>query len=186
MRYASRLTMTAGGLLALAFAASGCAGRSAPQAVGGAENFVLTTTSSAADPVYQVRASGAFAAKGTFASVRTGPDESMVRFPGGTFIMTHPLSSVRFTVQSLNKHSCAAVLERTGTFTLSSGTGAYAGITGYGTDAARFSATLPRRADGKCAVSGKALRKAVSAGPAGLAAPVIRTTGSLVIPPKAS
>lgn len=177
MRRSSRLTSTLGSLLGLALAltAAGCATSDQTPAVGGAEHFLLTSTSSVAAPAYLVRASGAFAAKGTLPA--SGQSASVVKFPRGTFVLTHPLAGLHVAVRSLNKRTCAAVLVQSGTFTLSSGTGAYAGITGYGTDQASITALLPRRPDGSCNTSGKARRAA------GSAATVIEASGSVLIPP---
>ena len=108
MRHALRLTTTAGGLLALALLAAACsASSSTTQPIGGAETFILTSTSAVADPAYLVTAAGAFAAKGTLAALGAG--KSTVKFGDGTFIMARPVAGVHVVVRSLSRRTCAAV-----------------------------------------------------------------------------
>lgn len=177
MRHALRLTTTAGGLLALALLAAACsASSSTTQPIGGAETFILTSTSAVADPAYLVTAAGAFAAKGTLAALGAG--KSTVKFGDGTFIMARPVAGVHVVVRSLSRRTCAAVLVETGTYTVGSGTGRYIGISGYGTEKARFTAMLPRRGGGKCDTSRTALMLAASP-----ARTIVRGTGTVLIPP---
>ncbi len=175
MPHALRLTTTAGGLLALALSAAACAaGGNGTQAIGGPETFVLTSTSAVAYPAYLVTASGAFAAKGTLAAM--APGQSTAKFRDGTFVLTHPVNDVRVAVRSLNHRTCAAVLDQTGTYTIGSGTGKYRGISGYGTETARFTATLPRAKSGRCDIS-----KAMAV--PSPAHTIVRGTGTVLIPP---
>jgi|HubBroStandDraft_5_1064220.scaffolds.fasta_scaffold11998_4 hypothetical protein len=173
-----RLRLRAGGVLAIT-AVAGLAGCSAHVKVAreGTETFVLSTDSAASNPDYSATASGLFADRGTFPGIGDGRNASMAKLAGGTFVVTHPSADAKTTLQTVNSHSCAVVFEQRGTFTVGRGTGAYKGITGYGTDTARFTGVLPKDADGKCDTS-------ASASPVqGSTHSVITATGSILIPP---
>jgi hypothetical protein len=115
----------------------------------GNERLVLRSAASSLNPVYAVSASGVFAGAGTLPGIGDGRNESMARFSDGTFIVTHPVQDQKTTVQQVDSRTCAMIVDQTGTYTIGRGTGAYKGITGYGTDLADFTGTLPRR-NGKC------------------------------------
>jgi hypothetical protein len=136
---------------------AGCVATHATAAREGNETFVLHSDSASSNPDFSVTASGLFAASGTFPGIGNGQDQSLARLPGGTFVVTHPVKAEKTTLQSVNSKTCRARFDQTGTFTVANGTGAYKGITGYGTDTSDFTATLPREHDGKCDESSNAV-----------------------------
>jgi len=166
------------GLLAAAAAAAlaGCSAHPTSAARGGNERFVLRSDASSVNPVYKVSASGVFSASGTFPGIGDGRDQSLARFPDGTFVVTHPASDLKPTVHDMDSRTCAMILDETGTFTVGGGTGAYKGITGYGSDTAQFTGTLPRR-NGKCDTSATAVPVP------GTAHAVIVARGAILLPP---
>jgi hypothetical protein len=177
-----RAAMSAVALLGLA-AAAGCSKAGAgtgdeTAARGGAETFVLTTSSSAPNPAYAITAAGVFAAKGTLTGIGAGQNSSLAKVAGGSFVMSHPVQDEKVTHRTLSTRTCAVLLKQTGSFTLSKGTGDYAGLTGYGTDNGTFTATLPRKKDGACNTSSKAQPVA------GSLHVTIRASGTLLIPPR--
>jgi hypothetical protein len=151
--------LRAGALAAVPVAAviAGCSATHATAARYGNETFVLSTDSASSNPDFSVTASGLFAATGTFPGIGNGQNQSLARLPGGTFVVTHPAKDEKTTVQSVNASTCKIRFDQKGTFTVGKGTGAYKGITGYGTDTSVFTATLPRTTDGKCDESSKAV-----------------------------
>jgi len=182
MQQLLRAALTAAGLAGLA-AAAGCttAGASAGPyggARGGAETLVLTTRSDGPDPVYSVAATGVFKATGRATGIGNGQNTSLVTLPGGTFRISHPVKAEHAGNRALNKKTCAVVLTETGSFTLSKGTGSYLGLTGYGTDHGRFTATLPRRKNGACNTSDSV--QPVS----GSVTEVITAPATILIPPR--
>ena len=180
MRHTPRLTLTVSALLAVSAVAAGCSSAGATQARArfGTETFVLATTSAAVNPDYGLRASGLFAGAGTMPGIGSGENSSVARLPGGTFIVSHPASDEKVTSQSVNPHTCVAVLRQSGTYSIGHGTGTFAGMTGYGTDTGTITARLPRHAGGSCDTS-------TSARPvAGSVHAVITMTGRVLIPPR--
>ena len=153
------LRLRAGGLatVSVAVVVAGCGAIHATAAREGAETFVLSTDSASSNPDFSVTASGLFSATGTFPGIGNGQNQSLARLPGGTFVVTHPVSDEKTTLQSVNSKTCRVRLDQTGTFTVAKGTGAYTGITGYGTDTSDFTATLPRGQDGSCDESSHAV-----------------------------
>jgi hypothetical protein len=136
---------------------AGCAVTHATAAREGTETFVLRSDSASSNPDFSATASGLFAASGTFPGIGNGQNQSLARLPGGTFVVTHPVKDEKTTLQSVNSKTCKVRFDQTGTFTVAKGTGAYKGITGYGTDTSDFTATLPRDHDGKCDESSSAV-----------------------------
>src|ERR1700684_2247204 len=114
-----RPRLQAGGLLACAVVAgvTGCAAH-ANIARGGTETFVLSSDSSASNPDYLGTASGVFSDKGTFPGIGNGHNASMSKLSGGTFVVTHPASAAKTTLQTVNSRTCAVILEQRGTFSL--------------------------------------------------------------------
>lgn len=178
MHHQLRLPVQACGLLttATALVLAGCSAHATSAAREGNETFVLRSDSSSANPVYSVTASGVFPATGTFPGIGDGRNQSIARFPAGTFVVTHPVSDQKTTVQQMDSHSCAVIVDQKGSFTVGRGTGAYKGITGYGTDTMDFTGTLPKR-NGKCDTSPNALPVK------GTAHSVIVAKGAILLPP---
>ena len=122
-------------------------------------------------------ASGVFSAAGTFPGIGDGRNQSIARFPGGTFIVTHPAAGAKTTRQTMNSHTCAVVFDQKGTFTVAKGTGAYKGISGYGTDTVGFRGVLPKGRNGKCDTSASAVPVK------GSTHAVIMAKGEILLPP---
>jgi hypothetical protein len=177
MLLSTRPLSLAAALLAVAAATAACGARAQTAARDGAEEFVLTTTSSAANPVYKMAALGVFKDQGTLDGIGNGQAESLAKLRHGTFVVSHPTANQKVIHESVNPRTCQVVLEERGTFTIDRGTGAYQGITGYGSDKIAGRARLPRGAGGKCDTSASAL--AVS----GTAKTAITANGSVLLPP---
>jgi hypothetical protein len=154
---------------------AGCAAHHTP-ARGGNEKFVLRSDSWLGDPVYAARASGVFSDSGTFPGIGNGRNQSLARLSGGTFVLTHPATAEKITLRQTDSRTCAVVIDQKGSYTVGRGTGAYKGITGYGTFTADYRGVLPRR-NGKCDTS----RGAVPV--KGSTHAVIIGTGALLLPP---
>jgi hypothetical protein len=103
------------------------AGASARPAVSGTEHFQLMTTS-ATSKTSSIIATGVFTAGGT--DTRTTNSTDTVAFPTGTFVITHSKGT---GTQSFNPKTCLLKVNMKGTYSLGSGTGAYANISGSGT-----------------------------------------------------
>jgi hypothetical protein len=116
----------------------------------GTLRFVLTTRSTAANPVYRAVASGVFAATGTMQATSAASNAPLkARFPNGTFLVNE-VSPGRQS-GTVNPSTCAAIYTETGLkYKLTSGTGSYKGISGSGTANLRFTGTLPKLSNGKC------------------------------------
>jgi hypothetical protein len=171
-----RLRGSAAALLTSVVALAGCSAHATSAAREGNEKFVLRSDTSSLNPVYAVTASGVFAGTGTFPGIGDGRNQSMARFSDGTFIVTHPARDQKTTVQQVDSRTCAMIVDQTGTYTIGRGTGAYKGITGYGTATADFTGTLPRR-NGKCDTSAAAVPVK------GTAHAVIVAKGAILLPP---
>ena len=173
------LRLRAGGLVTVSVTAviAGCVPIHSTAAREGTETFVLRSDSASGNPDFSVTASGLFSAVGTLPGVGNGQNQSVARLPGGTFVVIHPVRDEKTTLQSVNSTTCRVRLDQTGTFTVAKGTGAYAGITGYGTDTSDFTATLPRTQDGECDESSHAVPVK------GSTRAVITDRASLLLPP---
>ena len=154
---------------------AGCSAHATP-ARGGNEKFVLRSDSWPGNPDYAASASGVFADTGTFPGIGNGRDQSLARLSGGTFVLTHPATQEQTTRQQTDSRTCSVVLDQKGSFTVGRGTGAYKGITGYGTFSADYTGVLPRR-NGKCDTSAGALPVK------GSTHAVIIGTGAVLLPP---
>ena len=73
----------------------------------------------------------------------------ILNFRHGSFRLVHPESDATF-VPHINKRTCFATFDEKGTFTVSHGTGRYAGIKGTGSYTAHGSAVLARTTSGAC------------------------------------
>jgi hypothetical protein len=169
--------LLAGALLAGAGGTAGCAARAQSSVRAGAEELVLSTDSGASNPDYKLLVYGVFRGTGTSVGIGNGQNQSLAMMPGGTFVVSHPVADLRVRHQSVNPRSCEIVVEQTGTFTVSRGTGAFRGITGYGTETVVYRARLRRGPGGKC----KPSRSGAAVG--GTASTEIRALGSVLLPP---
>ena len=96
-------------------------------AVSGTEHFQLMTTS-ATSKTSSLIASGVFTAGGT--NTNTSNSTATAKFANGTFVITHSKGT---GTQSFNPKTCLLKANLTGTYSLGSGTGAYANLSGSGT-----------------------------------------------------
>lgn len=169
------LPKAAAALAAVASAALFTAGWSSG-GTSGTQSFVLTTRSTAPNPVYHAVASGVFSATGTMQATSTASNAPLkARFPGGTF-MVDEVSPGRQS-GTINPSTCAAVYTDTGLkYKISNGTGKYKGITGSGTATLKFTGTLPKLSNGKC-------NESTNATPvAGTAYSVVHASGPVTLP----
>ncbi|HEY2306762.1 MAG TPA: hypothetical protein VGI05_12860 [Streptosporangiaceae bacterium] len=107
---------------------AGLAAASAHTAVSGTENFQMMTTSGTS-PTASVIASGVFTAPGVDHENQSNNTAKFV-FSNGTVSLKH---SPGTGTQAMNPKTCLLTVNFHGTYTLTGGTGAYAGITGSGT-----------------------------------------------------
>jgi hypothetical protein len=172
----ARILPKAGAVLA---AAASTALLSAPWASAsstGTQSFVLTTRSTASNPVYQAVASGVFSATGTMRATSTASTAPLkATFPKGTFLLNE--ESAGKESGTINPSTCAAVYTDTGLkYKITSGTGSYKGITGSGTASLKFTGTLPKLSNGKCSESSSATPVA------GTALSVVHASGPVTLP----
>lgn len=106
--------------------AAGAVPRTGP-AVSGTGHFQVMSTS-ATSKQSSIIATGVFTAGGTTTSTSTAT--STATFPTGTFVLTHSKGT---GTQSFNPKTCLLKVNLKGTYSLGSGTGAYAHISGSGT-----------------------------------------------------
>ena len=129
-----------------ALAATGLTAASASQAAGssGFEHFQLVTTSAASNAPESIIASGAFTAGGVN---HPGNKVDTAMFPNGTFKIAHSngTGTPRF-----NAKTCLGTIVLNGTYRLSGGTGAYAGISGHGIYRLNILIVSARNSAGKC------------------------------------
>ena len=129
-----------------AMAATGLTAASASQAAGssGTEFFQLMNATVANNAPSSIIARGVFTAGGVD---HPGDKVDRVVFPDGTFKIAHSggTGTPRF-----NPKTCLAVFALNGTYRLSGGTGAYAGISGHGIYRLNIMFVAARNAAGKC------------------------------------
>jgi hypothetical protein len=142
----------------------------------GTQSFVLSTHSTAANPVYTAVATGVFSATGTAQATSTASNAPLkASFPGGTFEISQVTAGKQ--TGTINPSTCAAVYTDSGLkYKLGSGTGKYTGITGSGTANLKFTGTLPKLSNGKC-------NESTTATPiAGTAYSVVHASGPVTLP----
>ena len=164
----TRLAVTAGAVAAAGVIAMGGAAvaSAAPHpGVSGTETFQLMGTS-ARSSKFSAIAQGVFTAGGT--QTRSSNTSSTETFPTGTVTIKHSRGTGS---QHLNPVTCLLTINLHGTFSLSGGTGAYAGITGSGTY--KLTALgVANKVAGKCSL--KAVPQAFQQ--------VVLATGSVTLP----
>jgi hypothetical protein len=131
--------------IAGALAATGLTAASASAAgSSGFEYFQLVNATVANNAPTSIIARGTFTAGGVD---HPGNTVDTVVFPDGTFKITHSngTGTPRF-----NPRTCLGVFALNGTYTLSGGTGAYAGITGHGIYRLSITEVAARNSAGKC------------------------------------
>ena len=129
-----------------AMAATGLTAASASQAAGssGFEHFQLVNTNPANNAPSSIIARGLFTAGGID---HPGSKVDTVVFPNGTFKIAHSngTGTPRF-----NAKTCLGTIVLNGTYRLSGGTGAYAGISGHGIYRLNILIVSARNSAGKC------------------------------------
>jgi hypothetical protein len=120
------MAAAAASIAATGITAASAAPRTGP-AVSGTEHFQLMSTS-ATSKTSSIIATGVFTAGGT--DTRTSSSTATETFPTGTFVITHSKGT---GTQSFNPKTCLLKVNLKGTYSLGSGTGAYANISGSGT-----------------------------------------------------
>jgi hypothetical protein len=142
----------------------------------GTQTFVLTTRSTAANPVYQAVATGVISATGTMQATSTAASAPLkATFPKGTFMLNEETAGKQSG--TINPSTCAAVYTDSNLkYKISNGTGSYKGISGSGTANLKFTGTLPKLSNGKC-------NESTSATPvAGTALSVVHASGPVTLP----
>ena len=124
-------------------AASAASPAGARPGVSGTEHFSVMTTSPTSTRDSAI-ATGVFTAGGVDISGRT---VDTLKFPGGTFKVNHGAAHGK---QTLNPKTCLFTASETGTYTISSGTGIYTGISGQGTAKISILAIAARNSKGQC------------------------------------
>jgi len=122
------MAIAAAGAIATSGVMTAAAVPASPRAaVSGTEHFQIMSTS-ATSKTSSLVAYGVFTAGGT--DTRTTSSTDTATFANGTFVITHHRSS---GTQSFNPTTCLFKITESGTYSLGSGTGAYAHISGSGT-----------------------------------------------------
>jgi hypothetical protein len=137
-------SMLAAGAIALSGIAVAAAAPHATQAgTSGIEHFQIMSTSATATKD-TVIVYGLFTAGGV--DITTSNTTDTFKFPDGTIKVRH---SPGTGPQSFNRQTCLLTVHQHGTYTLASGTGKYAGISGHGTFHLDILA-VGARSHGKC------------------------------------
>jgi uncharacterized membrane protein len=124
---------------------TGIAAASSHSATTGTENFQMMTTSATAS-TDSVIASGVFTAPGVDHENNNANTAKFV-FSNGTVSLKHSKGQGQ---QSFNPKTCLLTINEHGTYTLTGGTGSYAGITGNGKYQLNILAIGARNSAGKC------------------------------------
>jgi hypothetical protein len=142
-----RLTLAAAiGVLGLAVAVggTGLAGASTHPASSGTEHFQLLSTTGNTNGA-GVIAYGTFTGAGQEKDLSNST--SRFTFPNGSFLIRHSKGT---GTQHVNPATCLLSIDRHGTYRISHGTGAYAGISGHGRYQLSILAVASRNASGAC------------------------------------
>jgi len=117
-------------LFASVMAATAFTGQASAQPNNAVERFTIVKTN---DVNGRVIATGVFTAVGT--DVATNASSDTFTFPNGTVVLSHTETEDH---ASFDPVSCVGRVSGHGTYTITGGTGAYAGISGHGTDSFRL------------------------------------------------
>ena len=123
---AAGAAVAAGAIAVSGVAVASAASHTARPAASGTEQFQLMNTSPTSSKS-SIIARGVFTGGGID---KSGAKVDTVVFPNGTFKITHGKGT---GTQHFNPKTCLLTVSQTGPYTLSGGTGAYAGISGSGT-----------------------------------------------------
>jgi hypothetical protein len=113
-------------------------------AVSGSESIVIATTDPSHKAKSAVIASGAFTEGGRDTVQSKNVD--LLKFADGSFLVTHHGTAH----YSFNRKTCYATGLLTGTYSLSHGTGSFAGVTGHGKYRGQVFEVGVRRSNGRC------------------------------------
>ena len=130
--------VAATGLTAASASPAGAPGSS------GFQHFQLMTTSATSSTASIIATGSVFTAGGVD---HTGNRVDTAVFPDGTFKITH---SPGTGTPRFNPRTCLGVIALNGTYQLSHGTGAYAGISGHGIYRVNIILVAGRNSAGKC------------------------------------
>lgn len=120
------VTTAAAAAIAVTGVTAASATSHARPAASGTEHFQIMTTS-ATSKTMGIIAWGVFTKGGT--TTDTSRTTAQVTFSNGTFVITHSKGT---GTQSFNPKTCLLKIDFKGTYTLGSGTGAYANLSGSG------------------------------------------------------
>ena len=140
---AAAAAVAAGAIAVSGVAAASAAPHTARAAASGTEQFQIMSTSGTSS-TSSIIARGVFTAGGV---AHNGSKAGTVVFPKGTFKIAHSKGT---GTQNFNPKTCLLTVSEKGTYTLSGGTGAYAGISGHGSYQLSILA-VAARSGGKCA-----------------------------------
>lgn len=141
------VTLASAAAAAVIISGAGVAAASPRPATSGTEVFHLMTTSATSKQASLI-ATGVFTVGGVDI---VGNTVDTAKFANGTFKINHPGRGSG--THSLNPKTCLFTESATGKYTLSGGTGAYAGISGSGTAKISILAVAARSSAGKCSTS---------------------------------
>ena len=125
---ATGAVMTAAAIALTGAAAAATAPHHGPAAISGTEHFQIMSTSATSNSA-SIIGYGPFTAGGTITGTHSSSNKATVKFPNGTFVLTHSKGT---GTQHFNPKTCLLTRNVKGTYTLGSGTGAYAQLTGSG------------------------------------------------------
>jgi hypothetical protein len=146
LKFRRKLVTGAAVSAALALTGISAASAHARPAVSGTEHVQLMTTSATAK-TSSVIAYGVFTAGGSQTS--TSNTTATVTFPNGTFKITHSKGA---GTQHFDPKTCLLQINLKGTYTLGSGTGAYANLSGSGNYQLSILA-IGAKSGGKCSTT---------------------------------
>jgi len=130
----------AGTLLAGVMAATAFTGHASAQPNSAVERFTILKTDDAGG---RVVATGAFSAVGTDTANNASNDT--FRFPNGTVVLSHTETEDH---ASFDPVTCVGRVSGHGSYTITGGTGAYAGIKGHGTSTFRLTVVAAHTSQG--------------------------------------
>jgi hypothetical protein len=142
---AATATAAAAGAIVIAGVTAAGASASSP-VISGTENFQFMTTSPTSGNV-SIIATGVFTAGGVDHPGHTA-DTLVFRTGSVTIAHSNPTGT-----HTLNPKTCLVTASETGTYKITGGTGAYAGITGNGTYRLTILAVAARNTTGKCSTT---------------------------------
>jgi len=142
------IAAAAAATLGTGLTAAGAAAASSRGAVSGTESFQLMSTNGTSNKSSMIAYGSVFTAAGTDVSGKGNTDT--VTFPNGSFKLVHKITG---GTQQFNPATCLLSITQKATYTVGSGTGAYAGISGSGKAVVNGLGIGGRNSKGKCSQS---------------------------------